>query len=394
MSLFVARNRLTAGESRAVSYQDVWGSDTEYRRETAPEPALRAIRLAAVFASVRLIGVSFAQIPWHGYRDGSKAPISPAPTILERPSGLVTPSAWRFQLAASLALWGNAYGKVATRDRLGYPTTVEWLAPDSVNVERTGGRKVYTDTLGRPISDVLHVPFQPLPGQVVGMAPLAHAGLVELGREAQEFGRRWFTEGATPSAILYSDTDLAPEESRKLSDRLFNRLRRRRRPVVLGAGLKYEQVSVGANESQFLETVRENRTEIATVFGVPPEMVAGAVGGSSITYASREQRSLDFLTFCLNGYLVAAQDVLSGDCLPRGQVARPATGALLRSDLLTRYQAHELAIRSGIETVDEGRDVEDREPLPDGYVPPILRQNTTTAPATRAGRPEDPEVPQ
>jgi HK97 family phage portal protein len=379
VSLFARtrRDALYGSETRSVSFQDVWGSDTEYRRDGAVEPASRAVRLDAVFSCVRLIGTTFAQIPWDVYRDGSKDPVRPTPTLISSPSSLVLPSAWRYQLAVSLALWGNAYGIVSGRDRLGYPAGLEWLSPERVRVQRHGGRVEYLVD-GSARADVFHVQFQPMPGEVVGMAPLEYSGLVELGREAQAFGRKWFTEGATPSAILYSEDELEPEDARRLAGAFVSAIRRRRRPAVLGAGLRYEQVSVSAGESQFLETIRENRAQIATVFGVPPEMVGASVGGGgSITYANREQRSQDLLTFCLNGYLTAAQDALTA-ALPRGQVARPTTAALLRSDLLTRYQAHEIGIRARILTPNEARDLEDRPPLPGGDEFPLLPGQTPT----------------
>lgn len=390
MSLFARsrRDALRGSETRSVSFQDLWGSDTEYRRDGAVEPARRAIRLDAVFACVRLIGTSFAQIPWDVYRDGSKEPVRPTPPLVSSPSPLVLPSAWRFQLATSLALWGNAYGIVGGRDRLGYPAQVEWLLPDRVQVQRTGASVEYRID-GVAAENVFHVQFQPLPGEVVGMAPLEYAGLVELGREAQAFGRKWFTEGATPSAILYSEAELSPEDARRISGSFVSAIRRRRRPAVLGAGLRYEQVSVGASESQFLDTIRENRAQVATVFGIPPEMVGASVGGGgSITYANREQRSLDFLTFCLGGYLQAAQDALTA-ALPRGQVARPTTAALLRSDLLTRYQAHEIGIRARILTPNEARDIEDRTPLPGGDTFPLLPGQAPTAVDGAVDGPDD-----
>jgi Phage portal protein/Caudovirus prohead serine protease len=62
-----------------------------------------------------------------------------------------------------------------------------------------------------------------------------------------------------------------------------------------------EQPSMGdmllrtiSEESQFLETQRFNVTQVARVFGVPPEMVGGDAG-NSLTYANTEARALDFL---------------------------------------------------------------------------------------------------
>ena len=51
--------------------------------------------------------------------------------------------------------------------------------------------------------------------------------------------------------------------------------------------------------------------------------------------------------------------------MPRGTYAKFNADAMIRTDLLTRYQAHEIALRTGLETLDEGRLLEDKAPLTD-----------------------------
>jgi phage portal protein BeeE len=51
------------------------------------------------------------------------------------------------------------------------------------------------------------------------------------------------------------------------------------------------------------------------------------------------------------------------DLLPRGQVAKFNVDAFLRADTLTRYQAHEIGLRSGFLTTDEARALEDLQPM-------------------------------
>ena len=88
-----------------------------------------------------------------------------------------------------------------------------------------------------------------------------------------------------------------------------------------------------------------------------------ADSGSSLTYANVEQRDLSLLKYAIGPWLVRLESALT-DLVPRGQYVKFNAGGLLRTDLKTRYEAHEIGIRAGFLTVDEARELEDREPLP------------------------------
>ena len=49
--------------------------------------------------------------------------------------------------------------------------------------------------------------------------------------------------------------------------------------------------------------------------------------------------------------------------LPRGQYAKMNVDALLRPDTKSRYEAHKIALDAGFLTLDEVRELENREPL-------------------------------
>ena len=100
---------------------------------------------------------------------------------------------------------------------------------------------------------------------------------------------------------------------------------------------------------------------IARYFGVQPELIGGESGGS-LTYANVEQRALDFLTFGLRPWLVRLEVALSA-LLSSTTTVKFNAAALVRTDLLTRYQAHESAIRAGWKLRSEVRDLEDLPPV-------------------------------
>ena len=49
--------------------------------------------------------------------------------------------------------------------------------------------------------------------------------------------------------------------------------------------------------------------------------------------------------------------------LPRPQYVKASMDALIRPDLMARMQAHEISLRTGMETLEEGRALEDKQPL-------------------------------
>lgn len=77
-----------------------------------------------------------------------------------------------------------------------------------------------------------------------------------------------------------------------------------------------------------------------------------------------EQDAVNLLKFTLGGHLARFEQTLSL-ALPRGTVARANLDFLLRTDTLTRYQAHAIALSNGFLTVDEVREIEHRQPLSD-----------------------------
>jgi phage portal protein BeeE len=73
----------------------------------------------------------------------------------------------------------------------------------------------------------------------------------------------------------------------------------------------------------------------------------------------------DLTRFTLRGYLVRIETALSA-LLPRPIIVRANADALTRPDLMTRYQAHQIALASGFLSRNEVRRIEDRPPIEGG----------------------------
>ena len=84
-----------------------------------------------------------------------------------------------------------------------------------------------------------------------------------------------------------------------------------------------------------------------------------------------EQRDLSLLKYAVGPWLVRLETALT-DLVPRGAYVKFNAGGLLRTDLKTRYESYEIALRAGFLTVAEVRELEDREPLPAATARPQL----------------------
>jgi HK97 family phage portal protein len=328
-----------------------------------------ALRHAAVWAATRFRSDLLGSLPVDVY----KRTASGRPVQIDPPSVLVKPTATdridEFLVMGEMSqcLRGNAVGVIVSRDRLQYPTQIELVHPDewalrrdpltgAIVEARVGGKRIEMDELWlAPANRIAGVPW--------GLAPISYAAAqIGLGLSALEFGLEWFGDGIHPTAVLESDQSIEQDDAVKIKRRVVDVQRGSREPLVLGKGLTWRSIRVSADESQFLATQRASASDVCRVFGVPPELLGYAESGSSVTYANRESRALDYLAFHFGATVRRWERTLSA-LVPRGQYVKLNTAALLQTDLLTRYRAYALGIGSKFLHPDEARDREDMGPL-------------------------------
>jgi HK97 family phage portal protein len=346
-----------------------------------------ALRLGAVWSCVNLIADVVAGLPVDAFRrgqDGNRLEVLPTPILLVDPSSDVLAVDWRRNVLVSQLLNGNAFGLVTSIDRLGFPTTIDLISPGAVRVQKMNGRYEWkvgnTDHDLWPLGDLWHLPAYTVPGQALGLSPITYAAeTIGVGLAAQRFGSSWFAGGGHPTGLLSSDQEIGQDVAVIIKQRFLEATSTSGEPAVLGKGLEYESIQVAPEESQFLETMKANVADVARYYNVPPEIIGGEAGGS-LTYANVEQRGLDLLTYGLSRWVNKLEAGLSR-LLPRGQYAKLNTDALVRVDLLSRYKAHDAAIRAGWKSRDEVRAIEDLPPIADGDGDQYLWPPYSTMPA-------------
>jgi HK97 family phage portal protein len=259
---------------------------------------------------------------------------------------------------------------------------VQIIDPDQCHWVRVDGAwQVSIGGTNYSRADILHVPAYAMPGSPEGLSPIKFAAARPLGlaRAAAAFGESFFNDGANPSALITTAMPMTGEPLRRFKDALQTQSRGRE-PIILGGpDIKWQQMSIAPEESQFLLTQQYTVTQIARIFGVPPEMIGGS-STNAMTYANVTQRAMDFLTYNVQPWLTRIEAALSA-LLPADRHVRFDTSVLVRLDALTQAQVDEIHLTAGVETINEVRHTIDATPVIWGDEPYLPGMKTAAAAA-------------
>lgn len=346
-----------------------------------------AMSIPSAWRAAILLSDLIGGVPWHAYRERVGRPaqrIEPTPPLLDRPS-YPDVRVTTFSSMTLDYLWhGNAVAVIASRNREGWPTAILPVSATQVQVKRVtkydnaplpvgsigymigGPSGAYA---GTPYSgkwydphDVIHVKAPCEPGALRGLGVLENhlnGGSLELAAEQNRHARSLSGSGI-PTGVLQSDDPDLTQEDADAHKAAWLRAQRDRTVAVLNPNVHFTPVAWNPSETQLLDARRFSDVQIAQMFGLDPSWVGAQQ--SSRVYTNIEQEGLTLLKFSLGGILARFEQTFSAH-MPRGTWAQANLDALLRTDTLTRYQAHQIGISAGFLTADEARELEDRPPL-------------------------------
>lgn len=356
----------------------------------------QALTLVPVYAATALIADQFSALPYAAYEfnNGAARRLIPQPTITFDPHvhPLFTRVEWLHQFVTSWLLRGNAYGVITDLDANGTPSKIVWLHPDGVKVDEsyTRANRIIYEYNGKELDQttLVHIPWYPAPGSVVGLSPVGHfRAVIETGGAAVNYGRNWFQSGARPSGHLkYGAGPLDPEASAEAKSR-FKAAVANNDIFVSGSDWTWEALSIKPEEAQFLESIKATANQVAAIYRVNPEDIGGTPG-SSLTYSTLELNQINFQTRTLLPIYTRLEHHIN-KLLPNFQYIKFNPDAIVRADLLTRMQAHEIGLRTYVETNAEARALEERAPLTDAEKKEaiLLYGKSTPAPTAPAPQP-------
>ena len=337
-----------------------------------------AMRLAAVYACVRILSETMASLPLVLYRaraDGGKDRVTDHwlyRVLGKKPNRYQNPFEWREMLQGHLALRGNAFCQILTNGR-GEVTELIPIHPDRVRLELLAQgdyRYRIQNAAGQEMvlrrGEVWHLRGLSSDG-LLGLSP------IELSREslgmalaAQEYGARFFSNDAKPTGgWIEFPGNFKDSEAKRVFRESYQAAQsgaNRGKVLVLENGMKFHEVGVTNKDAQFLELRKFQITDIARLFRVPPHMIADL---DRATFSNIEQQSLEFVMHTMTPWAERWEASIEADLMLDGDELEVEFdfANLMRGDAASRSAYYQSGIQNGWLTRNEARVAENLNPI-------------------------------
>ena len=397
--LFKSRDK-PINRTNGSAYSFLMGGSSSGRRVNERS----AMQMTAVYSCVRILSEAVASLPLHVYlrtdTGTEKAIEHPLYKVLhDEPNPEMTSFVFRETMMTHLLLWGNAYAQII-RNGKGEVLGLYPLMPDRMKVDRDDKGKICYEyfvsdsdagTEKQGIvklneSDVLHIPGLGFDG-LVGYSPIAMAkNAIGMAIATEEYGAKFFANGATPSGILeYPGTVKDPEAMRESWSKGFSG-GNSHKIAILEEGMKYTPISISPNEAQFLETRKFQINEIARIFRVPPHMV-GDLEKSS--FSNIEQQSLEFVKYTLDPWVARWEQSIVRRLFTEEEkkkyYVKFNVDGLLRGDYQSRMNGYAIGRQNGWMSANDIRELENLDRIPSEEGGDLYLINGNMLPLNRAG---------
>ncbi|WP_127078382.1 phage portal protein [Rhodomicrobium lacus] len=363
--------RVLMGQAKPMTTADLVKEIAESRRTASGVYVgeANALCIPAVYGCVRIISQALAKCPFMVYRlEERKGHLARIP-VRDHPASLllnVEPNRYRMapftlkqMMVAHILLRGNSYTFVRrSGNKLVelIPLHPDRMALDDVFEPGPSGELgvIYHYSWARGGSqyfrneEILHLRGVCLDG-VMGVSLLDSAReAMGLAIQQERFAAKLFANGASPSGVVKYQghfDDEAFERFRKRWRDLYSGADNAHKVVILEDGMDWTPMAWNAEETQFYDGRKFQRSEIAMYFGVPPHML-GDVDKATSWGSGIEQQAIGFVQHTIDpwGEVVGQQmtvSLLTEAERSNHMIACDLRG-LIRGDLQSRATAYKI----------------------------------------------------
>lgn len=378
-------------------FSGAWQRNIEYKRQDV-------LAFYAVFACTSLIASDISKLRVKLVRDDNGIWVD-IPygnyDVLRNPNTYQNRIQFYETWVLSKLIRGNAY-IFKERDNRGNVTRMHVLHPDRVLPLVTDEGDVYYQLGGDnlsgisqtgitvPASEIIHDRFNCFFHPLVGLPPLYASGLpAYMGIKILENGSRHFQNGARPSGILTVPEAISKEQAATLSEQWETKYGGENygKVAILGGNVKYEPLSMTAEESQMIESLKITGEMVCSTYHVP----AYKVIGNAPAYNNIEALDASYYSQCLQILIESIEE-----CLDKGLGIPEATGTvfdldnLLRMDTKSQVETLGAGVNKAIYSPNEARRKLNMKPVEGGDSPMIQQQNYSLAALAKRDSGEDP----
>lgn len=183
----------------------------------------------------------------------------------------------------------------------------------------------------------------------------------------QEHGNRLFENGAFQSGFVQSPVAFKDNEARETFLSSFRKAIKKYPVNLLEQGVTFQPSQMNNKDAQFLEVKEFNVVDIARLYRMPPVMIQAMDKG--MAFASVEQLAIMFVQYTIGPWVTRWERAIKRQLLnQRGDEnlqLKFNMAALQRGDLKSRTEALVQQLQYGLLTINEGRALEDRNPIDD-----------------------------
>lgn len=336
-----------------------------------------ALGLTAVYAAVTMISETIGMLPFKVYRqlDGNPIPATVHRSwrmIHDKPNSFTPAQRFWATVANHLLLYGNAFivkgrGDDALVDELWIESPdgmmIQWderARAKAFRKETVSGVRRWTD------EEMLHI-MGPSKDGVIGLSPIRECqDALGTAMAREEFEGRFYQRGAVLSGWIeypgqLTDTD---KLSRSFAAKYGGSGKAGGTPI-LEEGAQFHTVQSPLRDLQFVESKQLSRTDIATIYKIPPAFLGGTTG-DSLTYSTIESNKIHFADFAVAPVAMAIAKSVSSDSgiFPQQNAfyAEFVFEGLLRADAKTRGEFYKMLYEMDSITDDEIRAKENMGP--------------------------------
>jgi len=279
---------------------------------------------------------------------------------------------------------GRFYAYIVRNDRGSVSEILPFRYQDNVHVDMDQNGNVYynyTTNDGKPKltmsgEEIMHIKLNTLDG-FNGLSPIACGGsAVGLGIAQEDHLSNMMENGAMPSGILESDLVFkdrnAIERLREQFTEQYVGKKNNGKIVMVDQGLKYKPLAISPADAELLEERRYSKTDICSIFRVPPHRIGAEVGAGTDTKASNQDYYINVLM-----PLVVKLEFALNALLPKNLKVKLDERGFIRGDFGTTVTALGEQFKLGAISINEMRKDTGWQPIEGGEVHAIDTNNIT-----------------
>lgn len=375
-----------------------WSGEVVSRRTALQNPVIYACN-AIISETIGYIPASVMRKVGNEKTMASAHPMYSA--MKDAPNDEITAQSFKEMLTSHCVLEGAGFSKIVRRSSTGTAIELQQLLPEQVVIDREkqgqkrlvyvvknefgATDKTYTLERGKP-QDILHLRGLGWDGDrgysVINMTRQSIGMALAADRNVSKF---WANGGRVPYIMEMEKKFENGEEFKAWRADWEEIVKEPHRVPVTEPGMKYKQTGLSMVDSQANQFHQAMIAELCRPFAVSPHLVGDL---SNATYSNIEHLTLEFVKMTLAKWLRRWEEafklcVLTPDERAQGYYLHFNINALLRGDFKTRMEGYASALQNGHLNVDEVRDLEDLNELPDGAGQAYhFQMNMQTTPGT------------